>query len=273
FALMILFAAFFSAVLLTITSFARSFKEAQAYLIPLTLVSLAPGFLAFTPGLELNGFLAATPLVNMVLVARDLLQGGVEPLWLIVAVASTIVYALGALALAAKIFGADALLYGAEEGWSSLFRRPKQVRPTAPLAHALLCLAALLPAYVLAAGGLAQLRAAPLSLRLLLTGVVTLLLFSGLPLLAAYLGRVSVRQGFALQGARVPAFVGATILGFSLWPFAHEIVLASQWLGLFSLTEEALQPALRLMQQMPQVSPWLLLGALAIAPAICEEFF
>ena len=36
-ALLMLFAAFFSAVLLTLTSFARQFKEAQAYLIPLML--------------------------------------------------------------------------------------------------------------------------------------------------------------------------------------------------------------------------------------------
>ncbi len=35
--LLVLFAAFFSAVLLCLTSFARSFKEAQAYLIPLML--------------------------------------------------------------------------------------------------------------------------------------------------------------------------------------------------------------------------------------------
>ncbi len=273
FALMILFAAFFSAVLLTVTSFARSFKEAQAYLIPLTLISLAPGFLAFTPGLELNGFLAAAPLVNIVLVARDLFQGGVEPLWLIVAVCSTALYALVALTIAAKIFGADALLFGAEEGWSSLFQRPRQARSAAPLSHALACLAALLPAYVLLAGGLAQFREAPLPVRLLGMGVVTAVLFGGIPLLAAYLGRVSVRGGFALNAAPALSFLGAVALGLSLWPFAHEIVLASQWLGLFSMSDEALQPALRLMEQLPQVSPWLLLAALAVAPAVWEEFF
>ena len=42
-ALLALFAAFFSAVLLALTSFARSFKEAQAYLIPLMLFCLMPG--------------------------------------------------------------------------------------------------------------------------------------------------------------------------------------------------------------------------------------
>ena len=46
FGLVVLFAAFFSAVLLVVTSFARSFKEAQAYLVPLMLVSLCPAFWA-----------------------------------------------------------------------------------------------------------------------------------------------------------------------------------------------------------------------------------
>ena len=66
-ALLVLFAAFFSAVLLAVTSFARSFKEAQAYLIPLMLASIAPGMLSMIPGLKLQGPLAVTPLVNIVL--------------------------------------------------------------------------------------------------------------------------------------------------------------------------------------------------------------
>ena len=66
-ALLVLFAAFFSAVLLAVTSFARSFKEAQAYLIPLMLASIAPGMLSMIPGLKLQGPLVVTPLVNIVL--------------------------------------------------------------------------------------------------------------------------------------------------------------------------------------------------------------
>ena len=68
-ALLVLFAAFFSAVLLAVTSFARSFKEAQAYLIPLMLASIAPGMLSMIPGLKLQGPLVVTPLVNIVLLA------------------------------------------------------------------------------------------------------------------------------------------------------------------------------------------------------------
>ncbi len=75
FALLILFAAFFSAILLAVTSFARSFKEAQAYLIPLMLLSLAPGMMSLMPDLKFNGLLAVTPLVNIVLLARDIFEG------------------------------------------------------------------------------------------------------------------------------------------------------------------------------------------------------
>jgi len=77
--LLVLFAAFFSALLLAVTSFARSFKEAQAYLIPFMLLAIAPGFLSVMPGIELSGVLAVVPLVNIVLLARDVLQGTINP--------------------------------------------------------------------------------------------------------------------------------------------------------------------------------------------------
>src|SRR5207249_1922936 len=76
FFLLLLFAAFFSAVLLAVTSFARSFKEAQAYLVPLMLVSLTPGMLSLLPGLRLRGPTLVVPLLNIVLLARDLFEGG-----------------------------------------------------------------------------------------------------------------------------------------------------------------------------------------------------
>ena len=50
FGLLLLFAAFFSAVLLVVTSSARSFKEAcRRYLIPLMLISLAPRSMLAAP--------------------------------------------------------------------------------------------------------------------------------------------------------------------------------------------------------------------------------
>jgi sodium transport system permease protein len=126
--LLLLFAAFFSAVLLALTSFARSFKEAQSYLIPLMLVSLGPGVAGILPGLQLTGPLAVVPLLNIVLLARDLFEGQASLVSGIIVVATTVAYALAAVALAAQVFGAEAVLYSEQGSWRELFRRRRPKR-------------------------------------------------------------------------------------------------------------------------------------------------
>jgi ABC-2 type transport system permease protein/sodium transport system permease protein len=123
FGLLLLFAAFFAAVLLALTSFTRSFKEAQAYLVPLMLVSLAPALLGLMPGLDLTGPLAVVPLLNIVLLSRDLFEGNARLGPALVVVGSTLAYAFLAIAVAARIFGAEAVLYSESGGLRNLFRR------------------------------------------------------------------------------------------------------------------------------------------------------
>ena len=136
--LLALFAAFFSAILLAITSYARSFKEAQAYIIPLMLLCLVPGVLCLMPGLEFTGWMAVTPLVNIVMLARDLLEGSVNTTLAVAAVCSTMFYIAAAIALAARIFGTDAILYGSPATWSDLVRRPARAAAGGQLPAAML---------------------------------------------------------------------------------------------------------------------------------------
>jgi sodium transport system permease protein len=123
FGLLILFAAFFSAVLLIFTSFARSFKEAQAYLIPLMLLALTPGVLSLLPNLKLEGELLFIPLMNIVLLARDLLQGTAPVPTTLKVVLITAVYAGLAIALASQVFGTEAVLSSQPGKWTSRLRR------------------------------------------------------------------------------------------------------------------------------------------------------
>jgi ABC-2 type transport system permease protein/sodium transport system permease protein len=116
FGLLLLFAAFFSAVVLALSSVARSFKEAQAYLVPLMVVALVPGVLSLLPGLKAEGPLLLVPVLNVVLLARDLLTGTAEPSAVAVVVGVTLVYALLAVALAALLFGREAVLSGSSGG-------------------------------------------------------------------------------------------------------------------------------------------------------------
>lgn len=276
-ALLVLFAAFFSAVLLAITSFARSFKEAQAYLIPLMLVSLAPGLMSIMPGLELGPLLSVTPLANIVLLARDVLKGGASPLWGSVAVLSTVLYGSLALALAARIFGSDAILYGSQGSWSDLFRRPDQPRAAATIPGALTTLAIVMPLFVIAGGVLARLHMIPMPAQLGALAGTALLLFGALPLALARMQGVSVETGFQLRRPAVLAAIGAVLLGGCLWTFAYDLIVLCQDLGIATLSlkklEEA-QPGLETLFERWRAIPLpLVLLAFALTPAVAEEFY
>jgi sodium transport system permease protein len=270
-ALLVLFAAFFSAILLALTSFARSFKEAQAYLIPVMLLALAPGMLSLTPGLQFGNWLAVTPLVNIVLLARDVFEGAVDASIAMLAIGSTLLYAMAAIAVAARIFGTDALLYGSEGRWSDLIARPREARDVPSVATAMFCVLLLFPGSVLAAGSLRQQADLTMEHRLLLSALVSMALFAGLPWAAALLMRVQLSSGFRIHRARLLAFLAAAIWGLSAWPMAHEIFLLNRWLGLATLTGEQIELVSRMLAQWRELSPVLILFSLAVVPAVCEE--
>jgi ABC-2 type transport system permease protein/sodium transport system permease protein len=276
-ALLVLFAAFFSAVLLSITSFARSFKEAQAYLIPLMLVSLAPGFLSVMPDLQLNAVLSVTPLANIVLLARDVLEGDAPPLWATVAVLSTLLYAAVALAIAARIFGSDAILYGSEGSWGDLFRKPSRLLPQPSVTGALAALAVVTPLYILLSGLPAMFPGSSMPMQLAMAGALQFVIFFVTPLLLARWQGVSPGGGFQLRGANWLSFLAAIVLGCSLAPLAYELIITSRDLGIATLSEAQLR---QFMQRLPQVvsewrqmHPLAILVPLALITAICEEWF
>jgi ABC-2 type transport system permease protein/sodium transport system permease protein len=275
--LLILFSMFFAAVLLLVTSFARSFKEAQAYVVPLMVVCLAPGFMSVMPGLELNWLLSVVPLANIVLLARDVLEGDAPLLWGAVAVVSTLVYGGLALALAARVFGSDAILYGSEGSWGDLFRRPRELRSQPTITGALAAIAIVVPLFVIISGLLGSTQSIGMSAKLMAEAGATLLLFLALPLGLARLQGLKVQDAFQLQRPATMALVCASVLGVTLWPLACDLILLSQKLGIATVSIEKLaeqQPALvELIKRLPAAPPGVVFFALAVAPGIAEEFF
>ncbi len=271
--LLALFAAFFSAVLLAITSCARSFKEAQAYIIPLMLLCLATGVICLMPSLELTGLLAVVPLVNIILLARDILEGSVDPLLASVAVLSTAFYVVAAIGVAARIFGTDAILYGSQSTWSDIFRRPTAPQPALPPSAAAFSLAMMFPAYFVLSATLAQSREISLEWRLFVGAFVTMLVFCGIPAAIALVNRVRIKSGVGLVRPQTTSLLAAAMLGLVLWPAAHELFLLNERIGISALRIDQLAEVKAFLEQLQHVSlVWILL-ALAIVPGVCEEFF
>ncbi len=272
FGLLLLFAAFFSAVLLAITSSARSFKEAQAYLIPLMLVSLAPGMLGLMPGIELSGLWLVTPLANIVLLGRDLFALKVGGAATLVVVVSTLLYAAAAIAVAARIFGAESVLYSSQSGWADLFRRPRQPQTSPTITAAFLCLAVMFPAYFVFLNLLGRMGD-DIVTQLLLGVLMTAAVLGAIPLAACQARRVPIGPAFRIPDLAAGVFAAATVLGLSFWVISHEAVLAMQRFRDVSLDPIFVKHVSEYADHLRALPVFFVFLAMALTPAVFEEAF
>lgn len=273
FGLLLLFAAFFSAVLLAITSSARSFKEAQAYLIPLMLVSLAPGMLSLMPDVELSGLLLVTPLANIVLLGRDLFALKASGAATMIVVASTLLYAAAAIAVAARIFGSESVLYSTQSGWSDLLRRPRTPQTAPTIAAAFVTLAVVFPTYFLGLSLVGHLGSGDIGFQQFSMLALTALVFGGIPWLACRIRRVPLAPAFAWPRSGPAVLLAAAMIGLSFWTLSEELVLFLQKLRGVTLDQELTDLLNQYAARLRTLSVPTVVLTMAVFPAFFEEFF
>jgi len=111
FAMALPLAVFFAAALMTIALFAKTYKEAQSYLTPMTFVVVIPAVASLLPGVELTPKLALVPILSTSLVCKDIIAGTYHWNSIALIFASTSVYAAIALFLAVKMFQREDVLF------------------------------------------------------------------------------------------------------------------------------------------------------------------
>lgn len=104
-------AVLFSAGLITISLFAKSYKEAQSYISPLMILVIIPAVAAMLPGVELTAKLALIPILNVSLLCKELVTGTYHWNFIALIFSSTCVYAAIALFLAVKMFQREDVLF------------------------------------------------------------------------------------------------------------------------------------------------------------------
>ena len=72
--------AFFAAVALAISIFAKSFKEAQSMMAPLNIIIILPAMIGMLPGFKLSAVTAAIPILNLSLATKAILGGSADPI-------------------------------------------------------------------------------------------------------------------------------------------------------------------------------------------------
>ncbi len=265
-ALVVLPAAFlFASIFVTIGSVARGFKEAQNLLMPVYFAAIAPALVGAVGDYALAGATALVPVMNVTLLARDLMLGKATGVGVVMAIGSTAVYGALALWLAVRVYDSERFVEprprdrrgGSEGGATHPTHLP--VAPTAGEALSLFALAFVLLYFVFV----------PLQQKHLVGGM----LFSqgvgllGLPVLLA---RISGRQVLPMIALRPPppaALLGAGLIGAGAW--AAVALLSERLVPVPKEFLEQLRRALVDNNRGLVVN----LALFALTPAICEEVF
>jgi sodium transport system permease protein len=71
---------FFAGLQLSLSIFAKSFKEAQSMISPLLIVVIVPAFIGLMPGITLNTTTALIPVLNISLATKDIISGTITPM-------------------------------------------------------------------------------------------------------------------------------------------------------------------------------------------------
>jgi sodium transport system permease protein len=102
---------FFAAILLSLSIFAKSYKEAQSIISPMMIVIIVPAFLGLMPGMSLSTTTALIPILNVSLATKGIIAGTISTMILLEVYASLIVYGGASLYVCAKIFGREGTIF------------------------------------------------------------------------------------------------------------------------------------------------------------------
>ncbi|MEM9462195.1 MAG: ABC transporter permease subunit [Myxococcota bacterium] len=110
-AMLIPTAAIFASLLLGISIYAKSFKEAQSYMAPLNMLVIMPAFLSMLPGVKLDWKTASIPITNISLAIKELIKGTMDYSMLVAILGSSTVLAAILLWLSSWWFGRESVLF------------------------------------------------------------------------------------------------------------------------------------------------------------------
>ncbi|MBQ9610693.1 MAG: CPBP family intramembrane metalloprotease [Lachnospiraceae bacterium] len=255
------FAVFISAVSMCVTAFAKSYKEANNYITPLSLVVMFASFISFIPNVKLTNNMALIPVTNICLLIRDLLTFDFNATAVFIVLISNVLYGIIAILFLGKIYNSEAVLFGESAGGVQIFERRKNIRSggVPELGDVVLVLAITLVAMIYI-GGAIQIKLGYYGV--LGTQFIVLLI----PLAAAVYTKKDLKKTFRLNKCS-PRYVlggivmitGAIIIG----------VFLSSIIG--AIFPESAADANELQSSLIGDNIWSMLLVVAVTPAFCEE--
>lgn len=255
------FSLFISAVTMCVTSFAKSYKEANNYITPLMLVVMFVGYIGFIPNLELTRAMAMMPVANICLLIKNMLVFKVDYGLIAAVLISNVAYAVVAILFLSKIYDSEAILFSEQKGSLQLFEKRSNLRkggvPTVSDVWFVVAVTILL---VLYAGSLLQVKYG-------LAGVFgTQLILLLVPLALVIYTKKDMKLTYGFTGTGAAGFVGSAFLAVGV--YLINIMLAGGLMKLFPQSAENVETTFSGIMGDNVPAAFLVI---ALAPAVCEE--
>lgn len=257
----VLFTMVVSAISMCLCSFAKSFKEAQNYMTPISLVVIIMSYVTMVPTIELDTFTAMIPGVNIPLLIKSVLTFDIDISLISIVLVTNIAFVILSVGLLAKIFNSEEILFGDGSGFSILEKRSDIKKGTLPkVSDGILLFAVSLVALVYI-GGYLQMNFGMVGLML------SQLIFLILPLGFSYYIKTDFKKVFRLKIPKIKHILASIIL----WIGATLIITTINYilLSLFPSNTEVLKALNEALFM--ENSLFMNIIIVAIFPAICEE--
>ncbi len=102
---------FFAGFLLSLSMYAKSYKEAQSIISPLTIVVILPVLIGMVPGFALTPFTALIPVLNVSLATKEIIAGTIQPGLLALVYLSLVLLAALSLWACSRFFNREETIF------------------------------------------------------------------------------------------------------------------------------------------------------------------
>lgn len=104
----------FSGLELTISFYARNFKEAQTYLSPLTIILLVPAYMTmYLDGKSISELYFHIPVINTIAIIKEAIVQIINPVHILIVLGWTLVYIAASLFLTVRMFKKESVIFRA----------------------------------------------------------------------------------------------------------------------------------------------------------------
>ncbi|OPX26280.1 MAG: hypothetical protein B1H06_05870 [Candidatus Cloacimonas sp. 4484_143] len=252
---------FFSAILLSISTYSRNIKEAQSYQMPLIFGGMMLSMVSFLPGFELNLGFAFIPIVNFSLLIRDIMLSNFDMNLLLVVVGWTLILDVIVVLLSIKLFNSEKVLFRTSDDDSLKFWGKSKTNIFSSQFMMLFYIALLLGLYYIGGGWQSK---------EIMSGLVkTQLILILLPVLVVLrISKTDIKRTLRLNSTKPVNFMLAFL---AIIPALIIVAVISQAINLIFPVSESYIEGMKNFLDAQQHGFWLSIFVIGILPGICEE--